>query len=207
MRPTIRCFTKQPGIRHGGRLRFINLPASNAASLTSTPRCVISPNRWRRVQCQTPCIAAPCVLRIGMVEKGRQSDGQGTRSIAGLHFPSRVIDQIVLEWALQQPGNQPVDDGALFATVFRNLGIATWNLHRDSATARQFYLRALELDVNDPRLVSEYDQPARSSTIHCQSDSHFSKSAWIGSCSATIARWRWRLCITLPASQNRRWQS
>ena len=99
-------------------------------------------------------------------------------------FPSRLPEQIVLEWALQQPGKDPVaayglgnyfydqrrhqdaisvwlravEDGASFATVFRNLGIATWNLHRDGEAARNFYLRALELDARDPRLVSEYDQ-------------------------------------------------
>ena len=99
-------------------------------------------------------------------------------------FPSRCHEQIVLEWALQQPGNDPVaayglgnylydlkrhqdaitvwlravEDGASFATVFRNLGIATWNLQRDGDAARNFYLHALELDAGDPRLVSEYDQ-------------------------------------------------
>jgi tetratricopeptide (TPR) repeat protein len=99
-------------------------------------------------------------------------------------FPSRAHEQIVLEWALRQPGPDPVaafalgnylydrkrhedairawqqavDDGAAFATVFRNLGIATWNVRRDGAAARAFYLRALALDERDPRLVSEYDQ-------------------------------------------------
>jgi tetratricopeptide (TPR) repeat protein len=51
-----------------------------------------------------------------------------------------------------------VADGAEFATVFRNLGIATWNVHRDGEAARAYYLRALELDSADPRLVSEFDQ-------------------------------------------------
>jgi tetratricopeptide (TPR) repeat protein len=99
-------------------------------------------------------------------------------------FPSRLHEQIVLEWALQQPGNdavaayglgnyfydlkrhenaitiweRAVADGATFATVFRNLGIGIWNNRRDGAAARAHYLRALELDASDPRLVSEYDQ-------------------------------------------------
>jgi tetratricopeptide (TPR) repeat protein len=99
-------------------------------------------------------------------------------------FPSRLHEQIVLEWALQQPGGDPVaayalgnyfydrkrhdeaiacwqravKDGASFATVFRNLGIGIWNVHRDGEAARKYYLRALELDPADPRLVSEYDQ-------------------------------------------------
>jgi tetratricopeptide (TPR) repeat protein len=99
-------------------------------------------------------------------------------------FPSRLHEQLVLEWALQQPGPDPVAayglgnylydrrrhaeavaswqrsvaDGAGFATVFRNLGIAAWNLRRDRDAARGYYLKALELDPADPRLVSEYDQ-------------------------------------------------
>ncbi len=99
-------------------------------------------------------------------------------------FPSRPHEQIILEWALQQPGPDPVaayalgnyyydlkrhedaiavwqravDDGADFATVHRNLGIALWNVRRDGETARTCYLQALKLDDADPRLVSEYDQ-------------------------------------------------
>jgi len=99
-------------------------------------------------------------------------------------FPSRLHEQLVLEWALEQPGSDPVacfalgnyyydlkrhedaiaawqravDDGAGFATVHRNLGIALWNVRRDGDAARACYLKALELDKADPRLVSEYDQ-------------------------------------------------
>ena len=99
-------------------------------------------------------------------------------------FPSRLHEQIVLEWALRQPGKDPVAayglgnycydrkrheeaiahwersvaDGADFATVFRNLGIGIWNIRRDGVRARSFYQRALDLDPADPRLVSEYDQ-------------------------------------------------
>ena len=87
-------------------------------------------------------------------------------------FPSRLHEQIVLEWALQQPGQDPVAayglgnyfydlkrhedaitvweravaDGASFATVFRNLGIAHLECRAATATPRaNFYLRALEL--------------------------------------------------------------
>ena len=99
-------------------------------------------------------------------------------------FPSRLHEQIVLEWALAQPGADPVAayglgnflydqkrhaeaiaaweravaDGAAFATVFRNLGIGIWNTRRDGEAARAHYLHALALDPADARLVSEYDQ-------------------------------------------------
>lgn len=99
-------------------------------------------------------------------------------------FPSRLHEQLVLEWALAQAGKDPVaayglgnylydrnrhedalacwqrsiDDGAAFATVHRNLGIGLWNVRRDGEAARACYLRAMDLDPADPRLVSEYDQ-------------------------------------------------
>lgn len=99
-------------------------------------------------------------------------------------FPSRQHERMVLEWALAQPGADPlaayalgntyydqrrhedairvwqraVDSGASFATVHRNLGIALWNVRRDGNGARNCYLKALELDPADPRLVSEFDQ-------------------------------------------------
>ena len=99
-------------------------------------------------------------------------------------FPSRLHEQVVLEWALAQPGGDPLaayglgnylydrkrheeaitswqralGDGAAFATVPRNLGLAVWNTRRDGAAARAFYQQALALDPADPRLVCEYDQ-------------------------------------------------
>lgn len=99
-------------------------------------------------------------------------------------FPSRPHERIVLEWALAQPGpdalaayglgnhlydlkrheeaiacwERAVADGASFSTVYRNLGIGVWNERRDGEAARNHYLKALELDPSDARLVSEYDQ-------------------------------------------------
>jgi tetratricopeptide (TPR) repeat protein len=95
-------------------------------------------------------------------------------------FPSRLHDQLVLEWALAQPGpdcNAAYGLGNLyfdrkrhedaiaaweqappFATVCRNLGIAYWNVRRDPGAARTAYLKALEFDGSDARLFTEYDQ-------------------------------------------------
>jgi len=95
-------------------------------------------------------------------------------------FPSRLHDQLVLEWALQQPGGDSNAAYALgnyyydkkrhedaiavwekvapFATVRRNLGIAYWNVRRDGEAARQAYLQALKLDPADARIFTEYDQ-------------------------------------------------
>ena len=99
-------------------------------------------------------------------------------------FPSRLHEQVVLEWAVAQPGSDPVarfalgnyyydlkrhhdairvwqqavDSGATFATLYRNLGIAVWNANRDGEAARTFYQQAITLNPADPRLVSEFDQ-------------------------------------------------
>lgn len=99
-------------------------------------------------------------------------------------FPSRLAERLVLEWALAQPGADPVAAYALgnlhydrrrhedaiacwsraaaeapeHAQAHRNLGLALWNVRRDAVGARACYLAALRRDPADPRLVSEYDQ-------------------------------------------------
>jgi tetratricopeptide (TPR) repeat protein len=99
-------------------------------------------------------------------------------------FPSRLEEFVVLQWAVAQPGDDPVAAyalgnflydrkrhneailawegslaaGAAFATVHRNLGIAYWNVRGDGPAARASYERALALDPADARLVSEFDQ-------------------------------------------------
>lgn len=95
-------------------------------------------------------------------------------------FPSRLHDQLVLEWALRQEGH---DDNAAyglgnyfyhlqrheeaitlweqvtpFATVCRNLGIAYWNVRRDGPAARNAYEQAISIDPVDARIFAEYDQ-------------------------------------------------
>ena len=100
-------------------------------------------------------------------------------------FPSRLEEQLVLEWALDQPGSDDLAAyglgnllydkrrhraamaaweqaaGSLIPQVHRNLAIARWNLDQDGEAARAGYLRAMELDGDDPRLISEYDQLRR----------------------------------------------
>ncbi|MDZ8119329.1 DUF5107 domain-containing protein [Pontiella agarivorans] len=96
-------------------------------------------------------------------------------------FPSRLHDQLMLEWALGQ-GSGPDRNAAYglgnyyfdkkryedaiacwekvpdFATAHRNLGIAYWNVRNDGEAARAAYLRALELAPSDARIFAEYDQ-------------------------------------------------
>jgi tetratricopeptide (TPR) repeat protein len=99
-------------------------------------------------------------------------------------FPSRIHDQIVLEWAVNQDGAdrnaafglgnyffdrkrhecaircwetaREADPG--FSTAVRNLGIAYWNVRRDGKAARYAYFEAVERDPTDARIFAEYDQ-------------------------------------------------
>lgn len=95
-------------------------------------------------------------------------------------FPSRQHDQIVLEWATQQPGNdgnafyglgnlfydRKRHEDAIhaweqvepFASVKRNLGIAYWNVRSDGPAAKAAYESAIALDPEDARIFTEYDQ-------------------------------------------------
>lgn len=98
-------------------------------------------------------------------------------------FPSRIQEQLVLEWALEQGpdghaayalGNycydrkrhkdaisyweQSISASPNHATAHRNLGMAYWNVQCNGHKARSAYLQALSLLKDDARLVSEYSQ-------------------------------------------------
>ena len=45
-----------------------------------------------------------------------------------------------------------------FATAWRNLGVALWNVRRDAKGAMSAYRKAMKADPTDARLVAEYDQ-------------------------------------------------
>ena len=45
-----------------------------------------------------------------------------------------------------------------FATAWRNLGVALWNVRRDAKGAMSAYRTAMKADSQDARLVAEYDQ-------------------------------------------------
>jgi len=99
-------------------------------------------------------------------------------------FPSRVYEQLVLEWALQKDKKNTVAAFGLgnyyfnlkrhldaikvweiaanancnYGTLYRNLGIAYWNTLGESQKARQSYLKAIDLSQSDMRIQYEYDQ-------------------------------------------------
>ncbi len=102
-------------------------------------------------------------------------------------FPSRLQEIIVLQWAQSQSGadrnagygmgnffydkrrpesaisawEQAREADAAFSTVHRNLGIAYWNVRRDTAASRACYEKALECEPDSSRLLIEYVQLCR----------------------------------------------
>lgn len=140
-----------------------------------------------------PLERSPMILYVSAWIKTRMSDPDAAETLslaraqpADHFFPSRLEEIIVLEWALKQPGNDPLAAYALgnyyfdkrrhqdaitvwetavaantdIAQIYRNLGIAYWNHMQDGEKASTSYQRALELAPDDARIISEIDQLA-----------------------------------------------
>ena len=99
-------------------------------------------------------------------------------------FPSRINEQLLLEWAKRREsghilaayglGNYyfnlaryqdaidawefAVDASCEYATLYRNLGIAYWNIHQDGLKADEAFAHAISLNARDMRIQYEYDQ-------------------------------------------------
>lgn len=99
-------------------------------------------------------------------------------------FPSRIQEQLVLEWAIQQNeavslaayglGNyyfnlkrhedairsweKAASAGCRYGTLYRNLGIAYWNTYGDGKKAREAFEKAVMLSPEDMRIQYEFDQ-------------------------------------------------
>ncbi|WP_221932452.1 DUF5107 domain-containing protein [Carboxylicivirga sp. M1479] len=99
-------------------------------------------------------------------------------------FPSRIYEQIVLEWALQADeentlaayglGNyyfnlkrhedaiaaweKAAKANSTYGTLYRNLGIAYWNTFEEGEKARTAFMKAIELAPDDMRIRYEFDQ-------------------------------------------------
>jgi tetratricopeptide (TPR) repeat protein len=99
-------------------------------------------------------------------------------------FPSRLNEQILLEWVIDQGVNPALAAYGLgnylfdkkrhsealeawelastsklqYATLYRNLGIAYWNHSKNGEQARSAFEKAIELSPEDMRIMFEYDQ-------------------------------------------------
>ncbi len=160
---------------HDEAIRLIKLHHDNAAAVAAVPNPL--------GQSQLTAYALAWLQDRAGKGSGREQLMKARALSPDYCFPSRLHDQLVLEWALSQEGGdrnaafglgnyyfdrkrhedaieawESARDTAPFGTVLRNLGIAYWNVRWDGEAARAAYFRALDLNSSDARLVYEYDQ-------------------------------------------------
>jgi len=80
------------------------------------------------------------------------SDAKAPYYLGNLFYDKRQYADAIANWEL----SAKIDDQ--FPTVFRNLGIASFNKLNDSAAALKYFERAFELDRKDARVLMELDQ-------------------------------------------------
>jgi len=144
---------------------------------------VTVPNPLERSQMTTYALAW-MYTQTGNTSKSEEILAQARALPADYFFPSRLQEQIVLEWAISVDGNDRNAGFALgnylfdrkrhedaitawehaqtadsaFATVSRNLGIAYWNVRNDGSSAYRAYEAAVKADPTDARILFEFDQ-------------------------------------------------
>ena len=122
---------------------------------------------------------------LAYLSQDRALLAEAAKSSPDYFFPSRLEDYIALKWCDEAAGFKDANvayalgnwcydrkrhEDALayweratrlapaFSTAWRNLGMALWNIRRDGGSAQAAYLKAMEADGADARLVAEYDQ-------------------------------------------------
>lgn len=161
---------------YGEALKLLALHHRSTPPATATPNPLATSQLTRYAQAWVEDRVAPHAGDATLAE---------ARELAPDYlFPSRLHDQIVLEWAAEQRaddrnafyglGNYYYDrlrhedaiaawenareaDGSC-TTVCRNLGIAYWNVRRDGDAARSAYENARRNDPTDARVLYEHDQ-------------------------------------------------
>ncbi|NWK55272.1 DUF5107 domain-containing protein [Verrucomicrobiaceae bacterium N1E253] len=120
------------------------------------------------------------------IPESEQTLSQARDQSSDYFFPSRAEEMLILEWAIEEPGGDPLACYALgnyyydkkrhadairvwqtaeqaqskIPQIYRNLGIAVWNQQHDYEQANHYYQRAIALAPSDARLIAEADQLA-----------------------------------------------
>jgi tetratricopeptide (TPR) repeat protein len=81
-----------------------------------------------------------------------EADAKAPYYLGNLWYDKRQYDEAITQWEISAKRDP------LFPTVFRNLGIASFNKRNDAAKALAYYEKAFELNTNDPRVLMELDQ-------------------------------------------------
>jgi len=149
---------------------------------TSIPECVM-PNPMQS-SVMTTFMLAWLHDKIGDLSKSQSVLQKTTSSSLDYFFPSRISEQLVLEWVIGKQVKNDVaayglgnyyynmkrhqdaigtwelaaDHNCKYGTLYRNLGIAYWNTNGDGEKARAAYQKAVELSPDDMRIQYEFDQ-------------------------------------------------
>ncbi|EON75331.1 Uncharacterized protein YphG, TPR-domain containing [Lunatimonas lonarensis] len=136
-----------------------------------------------KTSAMTQYLLAWLYAKTGQQESSIEALGVASSSNPDYFFPSRIREQLVLEWVLSLGGDFSVAAYGLgnyyydkkrqeeaidvweraaekmaYGTLFRNLGIAYWNQRNDGVKARSAFEMAIHLAPTDVRILFEYDQ-------------------------------------------------
>lgn len=149
---------------------------------TTIHECVM-PNPMQS-SVMTSFILAWLYEKTGRITKSKELLCESSFLSLDYFFPSRINEQLVLEWVI---GKQEKNDIAVYGlgnyffnlkrhedaiktwelaagnnckygTLYRNLGIAYWNTNNDGVKARAAFQKAVELAPEDMRIQYEFDQ-------------------------------------------------
>lgn len=122
--------------------------------------------------------------QLGAKKESELTLKQASRQDPDYFFPSRIQEQLLLQWAIEREtppaiagyglGNYFMDrkryeeaigcwemaaaGGMGYAPLFRNLGMASWNHRKDARAARSYFEKAITASPGDMRIAYEYDQ-------------------------------------------------
>lgn len=122
--------------------------------------------------------------QIGVSEKSLMVLEEASKQCPDYFFPSRIHEQIILKWAVEQNidpslaayglGNFLMDkkrhadaiyywelaatNSMPYGTLYRNLGIVYWNHLHDKQKSREAFEKAIQLAPDDVRILFEFDQ-------------------------------------------------
>jgi tetratricopeptide (TPR) repeat protein len=147
-----------------------------------TPDCAV-PNPLNK-SVMTTFILAWLLQKVGKKAESEVLLKKLSNSSYDYFFPSRIQEQLILEWAILQNGPVSIaayglgnyyfnlkrhEDaiscwekaaiaGCTYGTLYRNLGIAYWNTKGDGEKAREAFKKAVDLSTEDMRIQYEFDQ-------------------------------------------------
>lgn len=92
------------------------------------------------------------MLILEYARQQRPEDGKIAYYLGNLYYDKKRYTEAIAGWG------QAVEQDAAFSIAWRNLGIAAYNIEKDTTKAVRCYEKALQANAQDGRVLSEYDQ-------------------------------------------------